>query len=441
MRFLVLALVGIFFCMPVTVLAAVPGSPSVKPAVVRTAADSSVFRVGLQQGAATVTLTASAEYVLRDSNTGQGIAKYRAGETVTIRRNGRNFMLNQKGIAASGLRILMPTNKAGALLKVDGKSYHGAVCLKMDAQGITVINEVSLEEYLYGVVAAEMSPAWPAEALKAQAVAARTFALYNRSKHAGDGFDSCATTHCQVYNGAADEAASVRNAVDATKGEVLYYQGQPIYAAFHASSGGMTENSEDVWGGYLPYLRAVKDEDSASPYHHWQVKLTAVLLQNKLAATGHNIGILQRIILTPLVAAAGKTADRTASGRISSITFSGTKGSVSLTGTQMRSIFGLKSTLFDLIFEVPDIRKLDASMGFDKKNITANLPDVRETNYLSEKVHIISGKPGESIIIDGYGWGHGLGMAQWGARSMASHLSYRDILLHYYTKVDIKKLY
>ena len=402
---------------------------------------SPMLRVGLLQGEDAVMISSTESFVLRDASNGQGIWKSKPGEKLTIRRSGKSFLLDKKGISASELRVLIPNAKQEAALQLAGKSYRGELLLRIEAAGIQVINKLPLDAYLYGVVGGEMSEAWPAEALKAQAVAARTFALYSRDKHKGAGFDVCATTHCQVYGGIAAEGSSVRAAVDATRGEVLCYQGKPIYAAFHTSSGGMTENSEDVWGSYLPYLRAVPDEDSASPSHHWQVKLTTQLFQNKLAAAGYKLGSLQRISLTPLKPGGGKTEDRTASGRVSLVTFTGSAGSASLTGNDMRRVFGLKSTLFDLTLESPENRKVIGAMGSAKKDVAANLPDVKEKHYLAKKVHILTNQPGENILIDGYGWGHGLGLAQWGARAMAAKADYKTILSHYYTKAELKKFY
>lgn len=451
MRLWVLILSGVLFLFPCTAWAA--SSAAAKPAVhtgsIKSSADTSKpaaadsdadnIRVGLLEHQDVVNLSATAEFVLRDGGNGQGILKLKPGETLAVSRQGRNFLLNKKGISAQSLRVLVPGKGSSALLLLNGRKYHGSFLLKIGSKGIEVVNEVPLEEYLYGVLPEEMSYAWPAEALKAQAVAARTFALYNRGKH--DSFDVCATTHCQVYGGADDEQPQIMSAVDATRGEVLCYMGKPIYAAFHMSSGGMTENSEDVWGNRLPYLRAVTDDDTKSPSHHWTMKLSIQQFEKKLASSGHDVGKLQRITLTPLVPGAGKTEDRTSSGRVRIVEFSGSKGVVSLTGNQMRSIFGLKSTLFDLVLEHPDIKKVNADMGFEKKEITANLPDVKDTHYLDKKVHILSGQSGENIMFDGYGWGHGLGLSQWGAKAMAAKAGYRDILLHYYTKVDIKKLY
>lgn len=413
-------------------------TPTVSKAATNNA-NAARIRVGLLEKQDIINVSATTEFVLRDAANGQGILKLKPGERLTIGRQGKSFLLNHRGISAQSLRVVMTGKTSSACVLLNGRKYHGALLLNVTNNGIEAINDVPMEEYLYGVLPEEMSYTWPAEALKAQAVAARTFALYNRGKH--DRFDVCATTHCQVYGGADNEQPQIKAAVDATRGEVLCYMGKPIYAAFHMSSGGMTENSEDVWGNRLPYLRAVADDDTQSPAHHWKIKLSVQQIQNKLTASGHDVGTLQRITLTPLVPGAGKTEDRTASGRVRIVEFSGSKGVASLTGNQMRSIFGLKSTLFDLILEHPDIKTVNADMGFEKKEIKANLPDVKDTHYLDKKVHILSGRAGENILLNGYGWGHGLGLSQWGAKAMAAKTGYKEILLHYYTKVDITKFY
>ena len=129
--------------------------------------------------------------------------------------------------------------------------------------GLTVINRLLIDEYLYGVVPEEMPASWNIEALKAQAVAARTFALYDKldRKHTQEGFDVCVTTDCQVYGGMDSEAATTNKAIDATKGEVIVYLNQPICSVFHAASGGQTDDSINVWNVNVPYLRAVEDKE------------------------------------------------------------------------------------------------------------------------------------------------------------------------------------
>ena len=256
MRLWVLLLAGLLFLFPCTTWAAssVTAKPAVHTGTVKSSMDASkpaavdsdaaAIRVGLLEHQDVVNLSATAEFVLRDGANGQGILKLKPGETLSVGRQNKNFLLNKKGISAQSLRVIVTGKESSALLLLNGRKYHGSFLLRVGSNGIEVINEVPMEEYLYGVLPEEMSYAWPAEALKAQAVAARTFALYNRGKH--DGFDVCATTHCQVYGGADNEQPQILSAVDSTRGEVLCYLGKPIYAAFHMSSGGMTENSEDV---------------------------------------------------------------------------------------------------------------------------------------------------------------------------------------------------
>ena len=252
-----------------------------------------------------------------------------------------------------------------------------------------------VDDYLLSVVPEEMPTDWPAEALKAQSVAARSFALKSRGRHAAEGYDLCTTTHCQLYKGIASEKTASTAAVRATRGEVLTYGGQPIEALFHTDSGGMTESSEDVWGNPIPYLRAVRDTPLGTM--PWTKTVSKADLEKKLAAKGHAIGRLRAVELSPL--AVGRAAkDRTASGRVKAMTVMGTKGSVTLSGTAWRSLLGLKSTLFD------------AKLTKD------------------------------SVTFTGFGAGHGLGISQWGAKRLAeTGKSYADILHHYYTGVTLQR--
>ena len=251
-----------------------------------------------------------------------------------------------------------------------------------------------VDDYLLSVVPEEMPTDWPAEALKAQSVAARSFALKSRGRHAAEGYDLCTTTHCQLYKGIASEKTVSTAAVRATRGEVLTYGGQPIEALFHTDSGGMTESSEDVWGSHVPYLRAVRDTPLGTM--PWTKTMSKADLEQKLAAKGHAIGRLRAIELSPL--AVGRAAkDRTASGRVKAMIVTGTKGSVTLSGNAWRSLLGLKSTLF-----------------------SAKLTK-------------------DSVTFTGFGAGHGLGISQWSAKRLAeTGKSYADILHHYYTGVTLQ---
>jgi len=313
--------------------------------------------------------------------------------TVTV-KNGK-LALNGKPVDASTYTLPTTANSASTVL-VNGRRYRGTIRIDLHGSSFTVVNVVPTEDYLAGVLPKEMSSSWPQEAQKAQAVAARTFALHNRGRHKDAGYDLCTSTHCQSYGGVTGEEQGSTAAIAATYGEVLTYHDQFIDAVFHTDSGGMTDRSEDVWGSQIPYLRPAKElEMNTQP---WKRTWTADAFAAKLARK-KDIGKLQRITLSPLTV--GKSAsDRSASGRVTSVTFSGTKGALRLTGNDLRSLFGLPSTLFDL--------KLS----------------------------------GSTVTAAGYGAGHGLGLSQWGARAFAAKgMKYQDILSHYYAGTTLKQLY
>ncbi len=420
--------------------AAKAAQSSSQNAVGKAAAAGPLIKVGLFQTRQPLSLMAKGSLLVRDGVSGREVQKLAAGDTVQVQVQNGKILLNKKSLAASLLEFSAASAKdnENVLLNVDGKPYRGRLLLKLSGDKLSVINELSIDAYLYGVVPEEMPSAWPTEALKAQTVAARTFAVFHRGRHVRDGYDVCADTHCQVYGGAAAEKPASTAAVDATRGMVLYSSGKPIDAFFHTDSGGMTENSEDVWGTYYPYLRAVREDTmKTSP---WQVKYTVPELQIKLNEAGYTPGILKKIELTPLTI--GRSAeDRSSSGRVQIIKFFGTKGVATLTGNELRKLLGLKSTLFDVRLEKPNIQSIKADMGFQEKKISVNLPDEEERNLSLDKIHVLSGREGENIVIFGYGWGHGLGLSQWGAKSLAAHMDYRAILAHYYQNTELKKLY
>ena len=282
---------------------------------------------------------------------------------------------------------------------------------------ITVINEVKLDDYIGGVISEEMSPGWPLEALKAQAVAARTFAVYSLGLHNEDGYDVCATTHCQVYGGIGSETPEGLRAVSSTRGEIMTYQGKPIYAAFHASSGGMTAGSEEAGGIALPYLKAVRDpQDNATPNRDWQVSTSAKELSSDLASAGFRVGALKAIELTPLKIGEG-AADRYTSGRLKEVRFIGTAQTVVVPGPKLRWIVGLPSTLADV------------SYGTGTKTVRNSKGKIEISNQNAE------------IVFFGFGRGHGIGLSQWGAKAMAAKKQYRDILSHYYKDVEYSFLF
>ena len=350
--------------------------------------------VGLSQGASGVRLAATVGslHVYEESNKNQ-ILEVPPGKEVDIRILQAQFLVNGQEIKGDHL-VIQPDDTG--FVKVNGVPYRGYITL-LKKNGLTIINNVKVEDYLYGVVPKEMPPNWSTEALQAQSVAARTFALKNRKRHSAEGFDLCSTSHCQVYEGMAAETRTTTDAVNHTRGEVLFYKGSVIDALFHTDSGGMTESSENVWGSSVLYLRAVPEIQMKT--QPWSRTISVESLVRSVEQNGRSLGTPKEIRLSPLTIGRG-SGDRTPSGRVRSIEFIGTKGRVVLSGNELRSMFSLPSTLF--------------SVRFDRAE----------------------------VIFSGYGSGHGLGLSQWGAKAFADKgKSYKDILFHYYTGVTLEKLY
>jgi stage II sporulation protein D len=220
-------------------------------------------------------------------------------------------------------------------LSLGGRSYRGALRVQLVGSSLQVVNVVGLELYLRGVVTSEMPDRWPAEALAAQAVAARTFALANR-KTAGN-FDLYPDTRSQVYGGVAAESPSGTAAITETAGQVVFYDDQLADTYFSSSSGGRTANVQDVWptSDPIPYLVSVKDPyDTLSPYHNWgPFRFGASKLARRLGVPGSIVDY---------------RANVSSSGRVRTLTFTGTKGTKTVKGSSVRSVLGLRSTWFRL---------------------------------------------------------------------------------------------
>lgn len=287
----------------------------------------------------------------------------------------------------------------GGYVFIGDRWYRGRTLLVRTTGGFTAVNYVDLEHYLYSVLGGEMISTWPQEALKAQAVAARSYALYRRQTGANTVYDVGDTTTWQVYDGLEDEAASTIAAVNATAGQVLTHNGQIIEAVFHSSSGGHTENVENVWSQPLPYLRGVPDFDQGSPAYSWDRVISAQEARAAIAGVG-NVLSFQVERTSPF-------------GRAITVRVIGDAGQKVLSGNELRRALGLRSTMVTQIS--PQIGQLAST--------SANLP-----------------APGSFQFV-GRGFGHGLGMSQWGAHNMAqTGYSYDQILRHYYSNTTLSQI-
>ena len=359
--------------------------------------------VSLGTAGTTLRLSGNVPVVLKRLDNKKVVWQGKAKEFATLTFTDKGWELNGRKLkkadsAALELTVEDERNLSKLVSTYDNKPYRGALRLMPRKGSLQLINRITAEEYLQGVVPEEMPAEWNPEAVKAQAVAARTYALRQRKRHAKEGFDVCATTHCQQYGGVAVERAAANQAVKATSGEVLESHGALVDALFHTDSGGMTENSEDVWGSRIDCLRAAKEVRTET--YPWEKNITVEKFSELLAKRGKNIGTLKKIELSPIkIGKASK--DRTVSGRVKQVTFVGKNGKASITGNDLRSMLGLKSTLFSMTMN---------------RNV---------------------------LFIKGYGWGHGLGMPQHGAKAYADseHYDYKKILQHYYRGAELKKLY
>lgn len=379
-----------------------------------------MIRVGLVRSESSALIGSEGTMEVIDDETGKVLTTLKGVKSWKVEANGL-----KSEIAGKSAKVLRLQNtKKDEFIEVNGKRYRGNIEIIAKNSKITVINIVSLEDYLYGVLPGEMSPSWPLESLKAQAVAARSYGMATKGKHSKEGFDVCTTTDCQVYGGVDAEQKSTNRAVDQTRGEVLTYDGKVITAFFHSASGGYTENSEFVWSSAIPYLRGVEDYDQKSPHYSWKKEVDPAWLSTKLASQGDKVGEIQSISLSEMKKSPQKTVDRGISGRVLTFEVIGSTGKATISGNTFRTMLGLKSTCFDLYVQ-------------EKGGRSPVQVEKAKKNWGTRK--------DTTLVIEGYGWGHGLGLSQWGAKAMAendpSNTGYQKILLHYYTGVKLENLY
>ncbi len=344
------------------------------------------MRVAIAQGSESITVGSSTLGVISDGN-GEALYQLPELQGISIKADGNEVDLTNGGETLSESNAFWLEPSEDGFVWIGEKWYRGRVLVTLEDGELTAINYVDLEDYLYSVVGSEMPTSWPQAALQSQAVAARSYALYKRSRNTNPLYDVDATTTFQVYKGLEQEAPSTIAAVDATTSQVATHNGQVIEAIFHSSSGGFTENARDVWSSDVPYLQGVEDYDHSSPVFTWQETFSFEEFSEKIG----DIGTVESI----------GTPQMTALGRVASIAIAGDEGTKTLRGRDVRSALRLRSTRFNI--------------------------------ELSEAT--------DTVKITGSGFGHGVGMSQWGARSLAEQgWSYEQILQHYYRSIAIARL-
>ena len=337
------------------------------------------LRVAIKKDVESIKIGSSTGAVVKNGG-GEQIGKLNPMASLTARSDSNKIALDRLN---AGEIIIEPTENG--LVWIGDRWYRGRTRLIVRGDGLTAINHVNLEHYLYSVVGAEAVSTWPIEALKAQAVAARSYALYKRNTSANSIYDVDTTISTQVYKGLDSEYTTTHEAVNSTLGQIMTYDDRVILAAFHSSSGGHTENVEDIWTSPLPYLRAVVDYDHQAPVFEWSHIFPVSKISNLIGEIGKIENIVPEIV--------------TPQGRVVMMKFVGDRGTASVSGKKLRKTLDLRSTLFRIATD------------------------------------------GHNLQISGRGFGHGLGLSQWGAYYLATQgINYHQILTHYYQNANLTVL-
>ncbi|MDR1885585.1 MAG: SpoIID/LytB domain-containing protein [Synergistaceae bacterium] len=401
-------------------------------------------------------------------------------------QNGASVAASGAGVKVGGQALALPvgvTAKSG--LGWDGTRYRGVLSLIPAGKGFTVVDEVDLESYIRGILKVEMSPEWNIEALKAQAILARTYAVKNRGRFGSRGYDLDATDNSQVYRGVNAEDPRTDMAVAETGGMILSWNGAPADIYYHSDSGGFTADMAHVWGGGRPYLVAKQEiVGYASPNSTWQLSLTGEQIASILGRMGRPVGRVRSVEVSLKDAAGravqlritgdGGTADvrahdfRMAAGsKVVRSTFftvsGGTSSEESTSGrnpappaasgtpaslTEMASgvdplvemtklgVFS-RDELYDMLFKTDDRdgylrlgerRLRDRGMSLPGVSGSSPAPPVEKPPRPAADA-----SASDAFVFKGRGWGHGVGLSQWGAKAMAdSGMKCEEILGFYF---------
>lgn len=410
-----------------------------------TASAAEQIRVALAVRQATVELACEAELAVTEPDGKKAFLP--KGKYFVHVENGR-LAFDDKHAFASGVCLTQAAGKT--LPQVNKRAYKGQLQLVVQDGRLLVVNQLPLEDYLACVLPAKTMVVWPDEVLKAQAVAARSYALYKK-QHAALGYDITATDSELFYEGSGKriEKDAVTKLIRATRGQYLADgRGLAIESVSTSSSGGRTESAKNLWEREVSYLQSVEDYDSDSPEYSWEYRAVPALLESLLAQRGYATGRLTSIRLSPLD---DKGVDRTLTGRVKYIVLSGENNTVQLSGSELMELLGLNSTLFDVetgtpvpeTLKVPIENYYGMQIGSKDIDIKINEDNKPIWKNLVRSYHMLSGGKEEKIIFRGKGKGSGLGLSAWGARGLANadaKATYRTILAHYYPNTRLATL-
>ncbi len=339
-------------------------------------------RVRIMQDAASLILTIKGTYKIEDADT-QKVLSQGKNLHVTVTAE-KNYILIGNTRSSSRKIFIKPADTDA--LTINGRKFKGSIeFLKKDKSFFSVINFIDLEEYIKGVLFHESSHYWPPEALKAQAIVCRSFALFQIQENAKNDYDVTSDIYSQMYGGSTSERYRTNRAVEETKDQVLTYQGKIFPAYYHATCAGSTEDAAVLWNTNLPPLKGVVcGFCKGSPHYRWHLVLPENTVREKLAQSGYKFKKINTIACV----------NKDASGRITELAISGAGKDSKLSGKDFRNSLG-PNLIKSLQFEVSAV--------------------------------------GSDFVFEGLGWGHGVGFCQWGAYFMAKEgRSCREILVYYY---------
>ena len=298
------------------------------------------------------------------------------------------------GLSVNGKVVRRLTVSAPVFIQVNGKKYHGNMEISPADKGLLVVNELPLEDYLVGLINCEISSQWPMEAIKAQAVVARSYAVYQKEMRKNAMYDLESTVMDQVYEGCEIEDSRAGRGVKETAGEVLTYKGNVIQAFYHSNCGGHTESSENVWGFSLPYMQGVDCSYClATPSAKWEQTIPLNKIESLLKGNGYQVAGLLEI----------RTGKKNRSGRVTDLILIFAKGHLTISAVNFRKIIGYTV--------------------------------IKSTNFEARIA-------GDDAVFTGIGYGHGVGLCQWGAKQRAGDgFDYREILSYYYPGTRLGRVY
>jgi stage II sporulation protein D len=350
-------------------------------------AQDGTIRVAIAQDAPSVYIRVKGRFEVRTGADNRLIYKGKnlKNQAVKVSRNKINF----PRVNSNFLRLQIIPLK-GSYVYVNKRAYRGKITLIVKGARLSAVNELNIEDYLRGVIPSEVAPWWPMDALKAQAIVARTYAFYQKQFTKDKDFDLTADVYSQVYGGKTSERWKTGRAVDLTGNRVLTFEGKVFPAYYHATCGGNTEKASMLWRIDIAPLKGVRCGFCAdSPHFKWHARIPLAALKGRLIKEGFSVKDITGI----------EDAGRNASGRITELKIIGEKGVLMISAKDFRQALG------------PNI--------------------LRSTNFYVT----ISG---DAAYFEGFGWGHGVGLCQWGMYGMAKKgYKYEQILKYYFPQSEL----